>query len=142
MRPRATTTRTWVRARSSWSSTSGRDSASEDSRRRLHGGARAAGNGGRPPARPRDDGARSTTFAKRRECATVGAMPPTRDRSAGRGRAPALVVHGGAGADPADAPDELREGIRAAVAAGWRVLAAGGRSLDAVEAAVRVLEDA
>jgi beta-aspartyl-peptidase (threonine type) len=55
---------------------------------------------------------------------------------------PVLLVHGGAGADPADAPDELRDGIRAAVAAGWRVLAAGGRSLDAVEAAVRVLEDA
>jgi beta-aspartyl-peptidase (threonine type) len=55
---------------------------------------------------------------------------------------PVLLVHGGAGAVPSDAPDELRDGIRAAVAAGWRVLAAGGRSLDAVEAAVRVLEDA
>jgi beta-aspartyl-peptidase (threonine type) len=55
---------------------------------------------------------------------------------------PALLVHGGAGADPLDAPEELREGIRAAVAAGWRVLVTGGRSVDAVEAAVRVLEDA
>jgi len=54
---------------------------------------------------------------------------------------PALIVHGGAGADPAEAPDELREGIRDAVAAGWRVLARDGRALDAVEAAVCVLED-
>jgi beta-aspartyl-peptidase (threonine type) len=70
-------------------------------------------------------------------------MPPARDRSTpARRRVPALIVHGGAGADPNDAPDELREGIRAAVAAGWRVLAEGGRSLDAVEAAVRALEDA
>jgi len=59
---------------------------------------------------------------------------------AGGGR-PALIVHGGAGADPADAPDELREGMRAAVAAGWAVLDRGGSALDAVEAAVRVLED-
>jgi beta-aspartyl-peptidase (threonine type) len=70
-------------------------------------------------------------------------MPPARDRSTpGRPPAPALIVHGGAGADPTDAPDELRDGIRAALAAGWRVLAGGGRGLDAVEAAVRVLEDA
>jgi beta-aspartyl-peptidase (threonine type) len=71
-------------------------------------------------------------------------MPsPARDRSRqSRRRVATLLVHGGAGADPADAPDELRDGIRAAVAAGWRVLAEGGCSLDAVEAAVRVLEDA
>ena len=69
-------------------------------------------------------------------------MPPARDRSAKGRRLPVLIVHGGAGADRTDAPDELRDGIRAAVAAGWRVLAEGGRSLDAVEAAVRVLEDA
>jgi beta-aspartyl-peptidase (threonine type) len=56
-------------------------------------------------------------------------------------RVPSIVVHGGAGADPLDAPDELREGIRAAVAAGWATLVAGGRALDAVEHAVRVLED-
>ena len=59
-----------------------------------------------------------------------------------RSRISTLIVHGGAGADPTDAPDELREGIRAAVVAGWRVLAEGGRSVDAVEMAVRVLEDA
>ena len=64
-------------------------------------------------------------------------MAPPRDRVA---RVPALIVHGGAGADPAEAP-ELRAGVQAAVLAGWRVLAEDGRALDAVEAAVRVLED-
>ena len=55
-------------------------------------------------------------------------------------RVPAIVVHGGAGADPSQAP-EFRQGVRAAVLAGWRVLAAGGGALDAVEGAVRALED-
>ena len=53
---------------------------------------------------------------------------------------PALIVHGGAGADPGGR-DELRAGMREAVLAGWRALAAGGTALDAVEAAVRILED-
>jgi beta-aspartyl-peptidase (threonine type) len=56
-------------------------------------------------------------------------------------RVPSLIVHGGAGADPADGPRELREGMLAAVAAGWRILGDGGHALDAVEAAVRTLED-
>lgn len=56
-------------------------------------------------------------------------------------RVPALIVHGGAGADPTEAPEELREGVAGAVDAGWQVLGRGGRALDAVEAAVRVLED-
>ena len=56
-------------------------------------------------------------------------------------RVPSIIVHGGAGADPKDAPDELREGMRAAVEAGWQILRGGGRALDAVEAAVRSLED-
>jgi beta-aspartyl-peptidase (threonine type) len=64
-------------------------------------------------------------------------MAPTRDRAA---RVPALIVHGGAGADPAGA-EEFRAGVREAVLAGWRVLARDGRAVDAVEAAVRVLED-
>ena len=55
-------------------------------------------------------------------------------------RVPAIIVHGGAGADPSQA-SECRPGVRAAVLAGWRVLAAGGGALDAVEAAVRALED-
>ncbi|RPH77062.1 MAG: isoaspartyl peptidase/L-asparaginase, partial [Candidatus Rokuibacteriota bacterium] len=65
-------------------------------------------------------------------------MAPTRDRVA---RVPALIVHGGAGADPVDGREELRAGIREATLAGWRVLAQDGSALDAVEAAVRVLED-
>ncbi len=56
-------------------------------------------------------------------------------------RVPALIVHGGAGADPGDAPEELARGIADALDAGWRALAGGGRALDAVEAAVRALED-
>jgi L-asparaginase / beta-aspartyl-peptidase len=56
-------------------------------------------------------------------------------------RVPALIVHGGAGADPAEGRAELREGIAAAVTAGWGVLEGGGSALDAAEAAVRVLED-
>jgi beta-aspartyl-peptidase (threonine type) len=56
-------------------------------------------------------------------------------------RVPSLLVHGGAGADPTDGPEELRAGMRAAIDAGWRILSGSGRALDAVEAAVRVLED-
>jgi beta-aspartyl-peptidase (threonine type) len=56
-------------------------------------------------------------------------------------RVPSLIVHGGAGADPHDGPAELRQGLRAAVDAGWRILSDGGRALDAVETAVRSLED-
>src|SRR5437762_8461298 len=60
-------------------------------------------------------------------------------RAHGR-RVPSIIVHGGAGAAVADA-DEFRPGMLAAVSAGWAVLAGGGRALDAVEAAVRSLED-
>ena len=66
-------------------------------------------------------------------------MAPSHSRARGR-RVPSIIVHGGAGAALAHA-DEFRPGVRAAVAAGWAVLAAGGRALDAVEAAVRSLED-
>ena len=63
------------------------------------------------------------------------AMAPPRERVS------TIVVHGGAGADPNDGPDELRDGMRAAALAGWRALGGGGRAVDAVEAAVRALED-
>ena len=56
-------------------------------------------------------------------------------------RVPTLIVHGGAGADPHDGREELREGVAEEVRAGWDRLVAGGSSLDAVEAAVRALED-
>jgi L-asparaginase / beta-aspartyl-peptidase len=55
----------------------------------------------------------------------------------------AIVVHGGAGGSVED-PDRvarMRAGAAAAVEAGHAVLAAGGPALDAVEAAVVVLED-
>lgn len=57
-----------------------------------------------------------------------------------------IVVHGGAGVPaPSDLEPAQRAaalaGLRAALAAGHRVLQAGRPALDAVEAAVRVLED-
>jgi len=65
----------------------------------------------------------------------------TRGRDGGRARVPAIIVHGGAGADPAEGRDELRAGMQAAALAGWRHLSEGGSAVDAVEAAARVLED-
>ena len=65
----------------------------------------------------------------------------TGERAQMTSRVPALIVHGGAGADPREDQAELREGIQGAVESGWHVLARGGRALDAVEAAVRALED-
>ena len=55
----------------------------------------------------------------------------------------AIVVHGGAGPsiDDPERADRCRAGAAAAVAAGHAVLAEGGLALDAVEAAVVVLED-
>lgn len=53
----------------------------------------------------------------------------------------ALIVHGGAWDIPDTEVAEHQDGCRQALAAGWRVLEAGGSALDAVEAAVRVLED-
>jgi beta-aspartyl-peptidase (threonine type) len=53
----------------------------------------------------------------------------------------AIIVHGGAGAVEPERHARLREGVRAAATAGDAILAAGGAALDAVVAAVRVLED-
>ena len=55
----------------------------------------------------------------------------------------AIVVHGGAGRIPTDPEriDRMNAGAAAAVEAGSAVLARGGSALDAVEAAVVVLED-
>ncbi len=59
---------------------------------------------------------------------------------------PAIVVHGGAGDlgldDPASFGDAPRlVGVREAARAGFAILARGSSALDAVEAAVRLLED-
>jgi beta-aspartyl-peptidase (threonine type) len=52
-----------------------------------------------------------------------------------------MAVHGGAFAIPSDEIDAHRKGCRRALEAGQRILADGGSSLDAVQAAVTVLED-
>jgi beta-aspartyl-peptidase (threonine type) len=52
-----------------------------------------------------------------------------------------VLVHGGAGQLADERHPAARAGVRAAAAAGAAVLAAGGTALDAVQAAVRVLED-
>jgi beta-aspartyl-peptidase (threonine type) len=52
-----------------------------------------------------------------------------------------LVVHGGAWAIPDDMVDAHLKGVRNALTAGWNALAKGGTALDAVEAAVVVMED-
>ena len=58
----------------------------------------------------------------------------------------AIAIHGGAGAVPRAMLSALREqryraGLEAALDAGFALLARGGSSLDAVSAAVRILED-
>jgi beta-aspartyl-peptidase (threonine type) len=53
----------------------------------------------------------------------------------------AIIVHGGAGEVMPERFARLREGARAAAAAGDAILLEGGSALDAVTAAVRVLED-
>ena len=54
---------------------------------------------------------------------------------------PSLIVHGGAWDIPDEAVDACNSGCRRALAAGWSILAGGGSALDAVEAAIIVLED-
>jgi len=54
---------------------------------------------------------------------------------------PALIVHGGAGDIPAAEHQDYLAGCRAAFEAGWRLLERGQSALDAVEAAVREMED-
>ena len=54
---------------------------------------------------------------------------------------PILLVHGGAWAIPPDAAQAHQKGVRAALEAGYAILSLGGSALDAVEAAVTVLED-
>jgi beta-aspartyl-peptidase (threonine type) len=53
----------------------------------------------------------------------------------------AIVVHGGAGDESVDGREPRRAGVERAADAGWAVLEAGGGALDAVVAAVVVLED-
>jgi L-asparaginase / beta-aspartyl-peptidase len=74
--------------------------------------------------------------------ATAGSTPLT----AQDGRSFALVIHGGGGSIPsAEVRAELEAEYRAALAdaleAGYQTLLRGGTSVDAVEAAIRVMED-
>jgi beta-aspartyl-peptidase (threonine type) len=54
---------------------------------------------------------------------------------------PVLVIHGGAWAIPDDMVEAHLDGVRNAMAAGWRVLERDGTALDAVEEAVVIMED-
>src|SRR5437660_2570043 len=54
---------------------------------------------------------------------------------------PILVVHGGAWAIPDDMVEAHLNGVRNAIAAGWRVLEKSGSALDAVEEAVVIMEN-
>jgi L-asparaginase / beta-aspartyl-peptidase len=54
---------------------------------------------------------------------------------------PALIVHGGAWDIPDAAVPACKSGCERALTAGWRILEAGGSALDAIEAAVVILED-
>jgi beta-aspartyl-peptidase (threonine type) len=54
---------------------------------------------------------------------------------------PALIVHGGAWDIPDQAVDACKSGCQRALGAGWTLLTHGRSALDAVEAAIMVLED-
>src|ERR1700716_2348493 len=54
---------------------------------------------------------------------------------------PALIVHGGAWDIPDDAVESCNSGCARALTGGWSILSSGGSALDAVEAAIIVLED-
>ena len=54
---------------------------------------------------------------------------------------PSLIVHGGAWDIPDDAVEACQSGCQRALHAGWSILTSGGSSLDAVEAAIVVLEN-
>jgi len=53
----------------------------------------------------------------------------------------AIIVHGGATTIPPEEERAYRDGCRRAAEAGWAVLERGGPAIEAVEAAVRVLEE-
>ncbi len=54
---------------------------------------------------------------------------------------PSLIVHGGAWNIPPELAADCRAGCTRALAAGWQILVQGGSALDAVEAAIVVLEE-
>jgi beta-aspartyl-peptidase (threonine type) len=54
---------------------------------------------------------------------------------------PAIIVHGGAGDIPPEMHQVYCQGVLRALEAGWEMLVAGGLAMDAVEAAIVVMED-
>ena len=54
---------------------------------------------------------------------------------------PSIIVHGGAWDIPPDQLEAHRQGTDRSVRAGWDILQAGGSALDAVEAAIVIMED-
>jgi beta-aspartyl-peptidase (threonine type) len=54
---------------------------------------------------------------------------------------PSLIVHGGAWDIPDEAVEACKGGCRRALEAGWHILSRAGSALDAIEAAVMVLEN-
>jgi len=54
---------------------------------------------------------------------------------------PSLIVHGGAWDIPDESVEACKSGCHRALAAGWSLLSSGSSALDAVEAAVVILED-
>jgi L-asparaginase / beta-aspartyl-peptidase len=54
---------------------------------------------------------------------------------------PMIIVHGGAGDWPDDHNNPKAESLREAALKGWTILQTGGSALDAVEEAVKILED-
>ena len=54
---------------------------------------------------------------------------------------PSLIIHGGAWSIPDEAVEDCRAGIERALKAGWKILSGGCAAIDAVEAAIVILED-
>jgi len=54
---------------------------------------------------------------------------------------PSVIVHGGAWNIPDHLARASREGVKLAASSAYRILLDGGSAVDAVEAAVRILED-
>ena len=54
---------------------------------------------------------------------------------------PVIVVHGGAWSIPDNIMKDSYQGMKDSVRAGYRVLESGGSAVDAVQAAICVLED-
>jgi beta-aspartyl-peptidase (threonine type) len=52
-----------------------------------------------------------------------------------------LIIHGGAWNIPDDMVEAHRNGVSKALQAGWKILSGGGSSVDAVEQAIRMMED-